>query len=66
MSVVKPGLSRVNTAAMKMKKLGRWKSHLRIESCVINEIGDIQKRSHAEIEQIQTRAQQKDSKQSLR
>jgi hypothetical protein len=36
MPVLKTGLSCVKIAAMKMRKLGRWKSHLRIESYVLS------------------------------
>jgi hypothetical protein len=66
MPVRKTRSSCVNTAAMKMKKLGCWKSDLQIESYVFNEIRDNQKIYHAEAEQPQTRAQQKETERSLR
>jgi hypothetical protein len=57
---------RTNTATMKMKKLERWKSHLRIESSVINEIEDNRKRSHDAVNQPTLRSHQKENTRTLK
>jgi hypothetical protein len=56
MPAVTKDSARTNIATIKAKKLGRWRSHLRIGTHVIDKISDNRKRTHAAIDQSTTRS----------